>query len=110
MKYYCRTTHDHNNQTREWDYRDLEIWKTDETILRAIDSAHPYTCGVHSFEISWEPLYRLVDNTYEWLKQDYLDNWGTIEEFETEVTKKKVEEQLLSLIECYKKYDMVREK
>lgn len=64
MKYYCRTTHDYNNTLREWQYRDLEIWKTDETILRAIDAAHPNTCGVHGFEIQWQPLFTIVNNVY----------------------------------------------
>jgi hypothetical protein len=106
MKYYCRTTHNYNNETREWEYRDLEVWKTDHNILKAIDAAHRFTIGIHSFETEWEPLWRLVSNVYDYLLQECDDELY----FKQNVTKEIIEKELISLAECYKKYDMIKER
>jgi hypothetical protein len=110
MKYYCRTTHDYNNTLREWEYRNLEIWSKDHIILDAINKAHPNTLGIHSFERDWQPLYTIVDNIYNSLLQDYIQEGGIEEEFKKNVSIEKIESELKSLIECYKKYDMVKER
>lgn len=43
MKYYIRTTHNFNNETREWEYRNLPEWngkESDFPIIHVINFHH----------------------------------------------------------------------
>jgi len=88
MKYYTRTTHNFNNETREWEYRDLPEWKniSNFAIVHCIDSGY------------WEVEYHILSKHKEWTISD-LGQEAITPDFE-EKTKKELDDLV--------KLDMIR--
>lgn len=88
MKYYIRTTHNFNNETREWEYRNLPEW---ENIRIAI---------VHAIDRDiWEPEFMILNADKEWTEQDLGINLPL-----------DFEKNQLKDLELAVRLDMVREK
>ncbi len=95
--YYIRTTHNFNNETREWDYRDLPEWKEKSNIIQ---ETIQLTLGVHGVERDiWEPLFRIVQNNKDYIMQESNGAWICPENFD-----ELVEQELKRLV----KLDMVK--
>lgn len=119
-KYYIRTTHNFNNETREWEYRGCkggdkyELWNSDEVREKTLFRKTPsYSFGVHGLEShQWMDLDWIVNNTIEDFLCDTAGNMNKFKEFMKEnpdyrsVVEKDVLEELNYLISL----DMVRVK
>lgn len=65
MKYYTRTTHNFNNETREWEYRN--IWG--DNISSSGETLGEHACSCNS----WEPLWRIVEENRKY-REDFNEN------------------------------------
>ena len=80
MKEYIRTTHDFNNETREWDFRfssEHDQKRSDE--LRTLEGSS-WSMGVHAMEQDqWRYLRSIIDTTIDMWERGAGDYTGELE-------------------------------
>lgn len=97
MKEYIRTTHNFNNETREWEFRGDKgndkhgIWSfsiSDEQIKRLEkENGHLYSMGVHALSRDyWMSIESIVNDTIKMYLTGAVD-WSIQEEFELFMSK-----------------------
>ena len=97
--YYCRTTHNFNNDTREWEYRDLESWNS---YVGCTD----YSLGIHGFPPSWEPDWRIISDILNQIKNE-IEEGGDVVPKNLEML---VSEQFSKDVRQFLEKDMIRVK
>lgn len=99
MKYWTRTTHNFNNETREWEY-------VDRPYNRANFSRNAKsTLGIHALISGrWQSLYEIVDENRQYYEQFKDDPWSGVDE------KGHSEESVLHDLELMEKLGLVKSK
>lgn len=123
MKEYIRTTHNFNNETREWEFRGDKgndkhgIWdyKNNDEKLKLLrkETGHLYSMGVHALERNyWMTIDQIVTETIKMYRGGAVD-WSIEKEFikfvaENENYKEIIKSDILKELEYLIELDEVR--
>jgi hypothetical protein len=72
MKYYSRNTHDFNNLTREWEYKNNDNEKTTLIATKSL-------LGIHALDSGrWHTLNDIVDQNQRYYEQFHQDPYSGV--------------------------------